>query len=76
MRLPDLPHWHRLGNERERLMWLRYVVLFMFMASAACFVAYVFTGNKSYRRVGLEIFKWTVLAGLVFFGVLAVQSQL
>jgi hypothetical protein len=54
-------------------MWLRYVVLFLFLVAAACFVAYMVTGQIAYRRWGLVIFKWTVAAGLGFFAVLAVQ---
>lgn len=54
-------------------MWLRYVVLFLFLVAAACFVVYMVTGQIAYRRWGLVIFKWTVAAGLGFFAVLAVQ---
>jgi hypothetical protein len=34
------------------------------------------TGHMAYRRWGLVIFKWTVVAGLGFFAVLAVQRML
>lgn len=54
-------------------MWLRWVILFLLVLAAACFVAYMLTGRVGYRRWGLVIFKWTVIAGLGFFGVLAVQ---
>lgn len=54
-------------------MWLRWIILFLFLLSAASFVAYMVTGRVGYRRWGLVIFKWTVIAGLGFFGVLAVQ---
>jgi hypothetical protein len=57
-------------------MWLRWVILFLFVVAAACFVAYMATGHMAYRRWGLVIFKWTVVAGLGFFAVLAVQRVL
>lgn len=57
-------------------MWLRWVILFLFVLAAACFVAYMVTGHMAYRRWGLVIFKWTVVAGLGFFAVLAVQRML
>jgi hypothetical protein len=55
---------------------LRWVILFLFVVAAACFVAYMVTGHMAYRRWGLVIFKWTVVAGLGFFAVLAVQRML
>jgi hypothetical protein len=57
-------------------MWLRWVILCLFVLAAVCFVAYMFTGRVGYRRWGLVIFKWTVLAGLGFFAVLAAQRLL
>ena len=57
-------------------MWLRWVILLLFVLAAVCFVAYMVTGRVAYRRWGLVIFKWTVLAGLGFFAVLAGQRLL
>jgi hypothetical protein len=57
-------------------MWLRWVILLLFVLAAVCFVAYMVTGRVGYRRWGLVIFKWTVLAGLGFFAVLAAQRLL
>jgi uncharacterized protein HemY len=57
-------------------MWLRWVLLLLFLLAVGCFVAYMVTGRVGYRRWGLVIFKWTVFAGLGFFAVLAVQRLL
>ena len=49
---------------------LRLVVLLMLLACVACFAAYAVTGRQQYRTLGIRILKWTVAAGLIFFGVL------
>lgn len=55
------------------MLLLRWVVLLMLGAAVACFVAYVVTGGMGYRRLGVRILEWTLLAGLVFFGVLILE---
>ncbi|MDQ6681291.1 MAG: hypothetical protein M3Y67_10075 [Pseudomonadota bacterium] len=52
------------------MLFLRTVVLLMLGASLVCFVVYATTGKAQYRALGTRLVKWTVVAGLVFFGVL------
>jgi hypothetical protein len=44
-------------------------LMFLLLGSAVlCFAFYIGTGHLGYRRWGLTILKWTVVAALVFFG--------
>jgi hypothetical protein len=52
------------------MLFLRAVVLLMLGAGLICFAVYATTGKQQYRALGTRIVKWTIVAGLVFFGVL------
>ena len=51
----------------------RVLVLLLLLAAAGFFAFYIATGRVRYRRIGLVIVKWTVIAGLAFFAVLFIQ---
>ena len=51
----------------------RAILLFLMVAGLACFVIYIATGQLRWRALGLRLVKWTVIAGLVFFAVLAAE---
>ena len=55
------------------MLLLRAVVLLMLGLGVACFAIYAVTGSLQYRRVGVRLVKWTVVAGLLFFAVLIVE---
>jgi hypothetical protein len=55
---------------------VRVLIFLLLLASIGCFVAYAVTRQRRYFNVGLVIVKWTVIAGLVFFGVLIVERLL
>ncbi len=50
----------------------RALFLFLFIASVACFLMYVTTGQVRYRHWGVRVLVATVGTGLAFFAVLAV----
>lgn len=50
---------------------VRILVLVLLLAAAVCFALFAFTGQPKYKRFGIAIFKWTLVATLVFFLVLA-----
>ena len=52
---------------------VRTLVLLLLLAAAVLFGLYAFTGNPRYKRLGLVILKWTLLAALGFFAILFVQ---
>lgn len=50
------------------------VLIFLLLAAAiVCFGLYLVTRQPRYFRIGAVIVKWTVIAGLMFFGVLIVE---
>ena len=52
---------------------VRGMVLLLLVAGLACFAAYVVTGQLRYRAIGIRLVKWTVIAGMVFFGALILE---
>lgn len=51
----------------------RFAVLLLLVAAAVCFAFYAGTGQARYRRYGLVILKWTLIAGFLFFAVLILE---
>ena len=51
----------------------RAILLLFLMAGLGCFGLYVVTGQARWRVLGLRLVKWTVVTGLVFFAVLAIE---
>ena len=55
------------------MLFFRWVVLALLVASGVCFVLYAVSGQQRYRHIGWIILKWTLIAALGFFAVLIVQ---
>ena len=55
---------------------VRGLIYFLLLTAGVCFALYAATGDQRYKRWGLITLKWTVLAGLGFFGVLIVDRVL
>lgn len=51
----------------------RLVVGLLLFAAVVCFAWSIATGQARWRRLGLVIIKWTLVAGLAFFGVLILE---
>lgn len=47
----------------------------LLVAGVLCFALYVGTGDVVWRRRGVVIVKWTVVAGLGFFAVLILERM-
>jgi hypothetical protein len=52
---------------------VRWVLLLLLLAAGVNFALYAFTGQLRFKRYGLVILKWTLLATLGFFLVLFVE---
>jgi hypothetical protein len=52
------------------MLIFRFLLFSLLGASVLCFAFYIGTGQARFRHWGLVILKWTVVAALVFFGVL------
>ena len=55
------------------MLLFRWLLRVLLLAAGVSFAFYAGTGQARYRRYGLVILKWTVLAALGFFGVLILE---
>jgi hypothetical protein len=55
------------------MLVFRWLILFLLLVAGVLFALFALTGQARYKRYGLIILKWTVLAGLGFFGVLIIE---
>ncbi|MBU6259242.1 MAG: hypothetical protein KGL18_12960 [Burkholderiales bacterium] len=51
----------------------RLVFGLLLVAGVLCFAMYIGTGQVAWRRRGVVIVKWTLLAALAFFAVLILE---
>ncbi|MGN1057251.1 MAG: hypothetical protein ACI4QS_11130 [Comamonas sp.] len=52
------------------MLIFRWLLFLLLIASALSFAFYLGTGQPHYRRWGVVILKWTLIAALTFFAVL------
>lgn len=55
------------------MLIFRLVLGLLLFAAVLCFAVYIGTNQAVWRNRGVVIIKWTVLAGLAFFGVLILE---
>lgn len=55
------------------MLIFRLVFGLLLVASVVCLAMYIGTGQVAWRRRGLLIIKWVLIAGLAFFGVLILE---
>lgn len=51
----------------------RLLIGLLLFSAVVCFAFSIATGQARWRRWGLVIVKWTLVAGLAFFGVLILE---
>ena len=55
------------------MLIFRTLIMLLLAAGLVCFALYIATGQVRYRRIGLLVVKWTVVAALGFFAVLVLE---
>lgn len=55
------------------MLIFRWVLMLLGVAALVCLALYVGTGQRRYRRIGLRIVQWGVIAALGFFAVLILE---
>lgn len=55
------------------MLVFRWLVLLMLLGAVVSFMFYAGTGQDRFKRYGLILLKWTLIAGLGFFGVLILE---
>ncbi len=58
------------------MLLFRWTVFLLLIAAGVCFAFYAGTGRPGFKRWGLVILKWTVIAALGFFAVLILERVL
>jgi disulfide bond formation protein DsbB len=54
-------------------MLARLIIGLLLFSAVLCLAFSIATGQKRWRRLGLVIMKWTVVAALAFFAVLILE---
>ncbi|MFT4192002.1 MAG: hypothetical protein QM617_10835 [Comamonas sp.] len=54
----------------------RVLILLLLALMVGLFVAFAATGQPRYKRLGLLVLKWTILAALGFFAGMAIERLL
>lgn len=55
------------------MLLFRWAIMLLLLAAGVSFAFYAGTGNPRYKRFGLVVLKWTLLAALGFFAVLFLE---
>jgi hypothetical protein len=55
------------------MLLFRWLILLLLLGAGVSFAFYAGTGQAQYRRYGLVILKWTLIAAFGFFAVLILE---
>jgi hypothetical protein len=55
------------------MLVFRWAILLLLLAAGVSFAFYAGTGQARFKRFGLVVLKWTLLAAFGFFGVLILE---
>ena len=55
------------------MLLFRWLILLFLLAAVVSFVFYAGTGQAKFKRYGLMILKWTLIAAFGFFAVLILE---
>lgn len=58
------------------MLIFRWAVMLLLLAAAVSFGFFAATGQQRYKRFGLVIVKWTIIAAAMFFLVLILERVL
>ncbi len=55
------------------MLLFRWAIMLLLLTAGVLFAFYAGTGQVKFKRAGLVVLKWTVIAALGFFGVLILE---
>lgn len=55
------------------MLLFRWLIMLLLLAALVSFAIYAATAQVRFRRYGLLILKWMLIAGFAFFGVLILE---
>ncbi len=56
------------------MLFFRWAIMFLLLAAGVCFALFAATGRPQYKRYGLVVLKWTLIAAFGFFAVLILDQ--
>ena len=57
------------------MLVFRWAILLLLLAAGVCFAFFAATGQQQFKRWGLVILKWTLIAAFGFFAVLILERM-
>ena len=57
------------------MLLVRTLIFLMLLSAGISFALYAYTSQPRFKRYGLAVLKWTLLAAFGFFAVLIVQQM-
>jgi hypothetical protein len=61
------------AKQLQTMLLFRWLLLLLLLAAIVSFMFYAGTGQAKFRRYGLVILKWTLIAAFGFFAVLILE---
>jgi hypothetical protein len=55
------------------MAFFRAAIFLLLLGAGVCFAVYAGTGDARYKRYGLAVLKWTIIAAFAFFAILIVD---
>ena len=55
------------------MLFFRWLILLLLLSAVVSFMLYAGTGQVRFKRFGLTVLKWTLIAAFGFFAVLVVE---
>ena len=55
------------------MLLFRWAILLLLLAAGVLFAFYAGTGQARFKRIGLVVLKWTLIAAFAFFAVLIIE---
>lgn len=55
------------------MLLFRWAIFLLLLAAIASFMFYAATGQPRYKRIGIVVLKWTLIAAFGFFAVLVLE---
>lgn len=55
------------------MLFFRWLILLFLLSAVVSFMLYAGTGQVRFKRFGLTVLKWTLIAAFGFFAVLVVE---
>ena len=70
-----MPNWPAPGSAHYVMLLVRSLIFILLLSAGVSFALYAYTSQPRFKRYGLTVLKWTLVAAFGFFAVLIVQQM-